>query len=397
MKYRLTLTLLIVALCALGAQSALAQGAFGKITGVCKDADGNPISGAIVRMVSTESGQKYELKTNAKGEYMSIGVAPAQKYKVTLIKDGKEIDHVDNFPISTGDNTLDFDVKKQQQESLQKQGMSNEQIKEMQQKVKEHDEAVKKETDTVKTLNEKLVAANTASQAGDFDTAIASLNEATQIDANRDLIWYKLAEAYSQSVAKQTDPAEKTKRLETAVTDYQKAIDLKKNDSQAANAKPDAAKQADSTKALAAYYNGLGNALGRGGKTDEAVQAYTQASQVDPTNGGMYFFNLGAVLTNANKAGDQKMARAAADAFDKAIAADPNKADAYFWKGSNLVQMATLKGDKMVAPDGTAEAFQKYLELKPDGPHAQEAKAMLDGMGASIETTYGKKKAPAKK
>jgi len=102
-------------------------------------------------------------------------------------------------------------------------------------------------------------------------------------------------------------------------------------------------------------------------------------------------------LTNANKAGDQKMARAAADAFDKAIAADPTKADAYFWKGSNLVQLATLKGDKMVSPDGTAEAFQKYLELKPDGPHAGEAKAMLEGMGASIETSYGKKKAAVKK
>jgi hypothetical protein len=112
----------------------------------------------------------------------------------------------------------------------------------------------------------------------------------------------------------------------------------------------------------------------------------------------MYFFNLGAALTNANKTGDTKMAHAAIDAFDKAIGADPTKADAYYWKGSNLMQMATVKGDKMVAPDGTAEAFQKYLELKPDGPHAEESKAMLQGMGATIETTYGsKKRAPVKK
>jgi hypothetical protein len=52
----------------------------------------------------------------------------------------------------------------------------------------------------------------------------------------------------------------------------------------------------------------------------------------------------------------------------------------------------------MEFPDGTAEAFQKYLELKPDGPHAAEAKAMLEGMGATVETSYGaKKKAPPKK
>jgi hypothetical protein len=46
----------------------------------------------------------------------------------------------------------------------------------------------------------------------------------------------------------------------------------------------------------------------------------------------------------------------------------------------------------MVAPPGTAEAFQKYLELAPTGPHAEEAKAMLQGLGATVETSYGKKK-----
>jgi hypothetical protein len=52
----------------------------------------------------------------------------------------------------------------------------------------------------------------------------------------------------------------------------------------------------------------------------------------------------------------------------------------------------------MVAPDGTAEAFQKYLELQPTGPHAEEAKAMLQGLGSPVETSYGtQKKKPATK
>ena len=43
------------------------------------------------------------------------------------------------------------------------------------------------------------------------------------------------------------------------------------------------------------------------------------------------------------------------------------------------------------------EAFQKYLELKPDGPNADAAKQMLASIGASVETTYGKgKTAPSK-
>jgi hypothetical protein len=84
-------------------------------------------------------------------------------------------------------------------------------------------------------------------------------------------------------------------------------------------------------------------------------------------------------------------------AFDKVIAADPNKADAYYWKGVNMIGKATLKGDKMVAPEGTAEAFQKYLELQPTGTFADPAKQMLTSIGASVETQFGNKKKAAPK
>jgi len=84
-------------------------------------------------------------------------------------------------------------------------------------------------------------------------------------------------------------------------------------------------------------------------------------------------------------------------AFDKVIAADPNKAEAYYWKGVNLIGKATLQGDKMIAPPGTAEAFQKYLELAPTGQYADAAKQMLASIGAPVETGFGNKKKPAKK
>jgi hypothetical protein len=53
----------------------------------------------------------------------------------------------------------------------------------------------------------------------------------------------------------------------------------------------------------------------------------------------------------------------------------------------------------MVAPAGTEEAFQKYLELDPSGPMAQTAKDMLTSIGSTVETGFGtsKKKAPPKK
>ena len=89
--------------------------------------------------------------------------------------------------------------------------------------------------------------------------------------------------------------------------------------------------------------------------------------------------------------------RDALAAFDKVSASDPNRADAYYWKGVNMIGKATLQGDKMVAPPGTAEAFQKYLELQPSGTYADAAKQMLASIGGSVETTFGKKKAASKK
>ena len=198
------------------------------VQGVCKDAQGNPIADAVVVYANVDNGQKYTLKTNKKGEYFSLGLASG-KYLVTLYRNAddakanKEVFHVNGFQVQTGDNNLDFDMKKEQEKAAQGQGLTPEQLKQRQ----ELEEKQKKEGNTIKALNEKIVAANTAAKAGDFDTAINTLNEAVQIDATRDIIWAQLADAYRGSGLKQTDPAEKAKRLQEAMADYQKAIDIK--------------------------------------------------------------------------------------------------------------------------------------------------------------------------
>lgn len=375
----------VLLLVGFAAPQALAQTGSGTVKGVCKDTDGNPLVDAIVVFANQDNGQKYTLKCSKKGEYFSLGVS-AGKYLVTLYKTAddakanKEIFHVNGFQVTLDVNTLDFDLKKEKEKSAAGQGLTPEQAKQMQ----EAQEKQKKEVNTVKALNEKLVASNTAMQAGDFDTAISTLTEATQMDANRDIVWARLADAYRGSALKQTDRAEKTKRLDEAVADYQKALDIKQK-------AMETKKTPDDTKQLAAYYNNLGEAAGKAGKVDDAVKAYNQAAQVNPEGAAGYYYNVGAVLTNAGKIDD------AIAAFDKCIAADPNRADAYYQKGVNLIGKATLQGSKTIAPPGTAEAFQKYLELQPTGPYADVAKQMLETIGASIETSYGtKKKAPKK-
>ncbi len=374
-------TVLTLALCV---PQVFAQ-ASGSVKGVCKDVEGKPIAGGVVQFENLDNGQKYALKTNARGEYFSLGLS-AGKYKVTLFKTpddqkaAKETYHFNGFPVQLGENNLDFDLQKQAQSDAKGQGLTPEQLKQMQ----EQQAKAQKETTTVKSLNEKLNAAKTAADGGDFDTAIADLNEATQVDPSRDLLWFKLGDYYRMSAPKQTDTAEKQKRFDSAIQAYQKAIDLKKG----------APNEKDSNAAanLAAYYNNMAEAYAKSGKTDDAIKTYEMAAQADPTHAAGYYFNEGAVLTNSGKV-DPALA-----AFDKVIAADPTRADAYYWKGVNMIGKATLgQGGKMVAPEGTAEAFQKYLELQPTGTYADAAKQMLASIGASVETTFGSKKKPSKK
>jgi len=380
MKQRLLIVGLVVAMAALCIPPVFAQ-ATGSVKGVCKDAQGTPIVGANLEWLNTDNGRKYNLKTNKKGEYFSLGIEPG-KYKVTLTLDGKQLDQVAGFPVGMDESNLDFDLKKSQAEAAQQKGISPEQLKAMQ----EQQAKAAKETDTVKALNEKLAIANQAIQGGDYDTAISTLNEATQTDPTRDLLWARLGDANLGSGPKQTDSAEKAKRYGSAVTDYQKAIELKKKTMEA-GAKP------DDPKILAAYYNNLGQAEARTGQLDEAVKSYDLAAQQNPAGAAQYYYNQGAVLTNSGKVDEANAA------FDKAIAADPNKADAYYQKGVNLINKATTdpKTGKVIPAPGTEEALNKYLELQPTGTFAEGAKSMLQYIGSSIETSYGKKKAAATK
>jgi tetratricopeptide (TPR) repeat protein len=378
MRKYFILPLLLVLAVGLSAPLTFAQ-ATGTVKGICKDFEGKPIAQAEVQWSGTESGHTYKLKTNNKGEYFSLGIVP-DKYNVTLSKDGKELFHFNGVYVRMEETPLDFDLKKELAGAAQGQGMTPEQAA----KAKEAAAKAESEKKTVGTLNEKLNAAKAATDAGDFETAIATLNEANQIDSTRDLIWFKLGDAYRMSAPKQTDPAEKQKRYELAATNYQKAIELRST-SEVAQKDP------DHNVKMAAYYNNLAEVCAKSNKVDDSMTNYNKAAQLDPAHAATYLFNEGAVLTNAGKVDD------AIVAFDKVIAADPTKAEAYYWKGVNLIGKATLQGDKMVAPDGTAEAFKKYLELEPDGKLAQPAKDMLASIGATIETGFGTKKKPVKK
>ena len=100
MKQRLLMVVLVVAVAALCVPPVFAQ-ATGTVKVVCKDVEGNPIVGANLEWNNTDNGRKYNLKTNKKGEYFSLGIEPG-KYKIVLSQDGKQLDMVSGFPVGLG-------------------------------------------------------------------------------------------------------------------------------------------------------------------------------------------------------------------------------------------------------------------------------------------------------
>ncbi len=339
-----------------------------KVQGVVKDREGKPIAGAQVQFVGLENGRKLQLKTDKKGEYYSLGVQSG-KYNINFFApDGSKLFTLNGVQVRLDQeiNRFDLDLQKEyaNAQAQGQQQMTPEQKKQI--------EEAQKENTKIKGLNEKLAAAAQAQDAGNYDQAVSILSEATQLDATKDLLWFKLADAERLWASKTSgDPATQKERYAKSVEDYKKAIAIKPQ---------------------GAYYNNMAEALAKTGDTQGAIAAYAQAAQIDPTEAAKYYFNEGAVLTNTGKIDE------ATAAFDKAIQADPTKAEAYYWKGVNMLNKATIgKDGKMEAPAGTAEAFNKYLELQPTGPYADGAKAMLDQMGAKIETSFGTRKASTKK
>lgn len=208
-------------------------------------------------------------------------------------------------------------------------------------------------------MNDTLKQAKELEGQGNYDQAITILQQATTVDPNQDLVWAYLGDAQRGA-----------KKYSDAVESYQKALALKPTSGP--------------------YMSQLADSYAKSGQTDKAVQQYAAAATADPTNAASYYFNEGAVLTNTGKV-DEAIA-----AFDKSIAIDPKRADAYYWKGVDMIGKATMKDNKMIAPEGTADAFNKYLELQPTGKYADAAKQMLATIGAPVTTSYGKQKTPKK-
>lgn len=366
----------------------LALSAFAQITAIegdVKGADGQPVVKAVVKITRTDIKGSYKCDTNKKGHYFYNGL-PLGTYTISVEVDGKEVDKVNNVRTRLGDPTpINFDLgaiaraqaaRQQQMQAQvasgqaptkeQERGMTKEQKEAMEKAFKEREAAMKKN----KELNDAFQAGLAAMQSKDYDAAIASLTKASELDPKQVAVWAQLADSYVNASAKKTG-AEFDAGMAKGIEAYQKAIELSPTD--------------------AATHNNFAIALGKAKKFDQMQQELQKAAELNPAGAGGYYYNMGAMLTNAGQSD------AAIEAFKKAVAVDPNHAESYYQLGISLMAKVTMVDNKPVAAPGTVEAFQKYLQLAPNGPNAPTAQEMLKSFDAKIDTSYKNPTAPAKK
>jgi tetratricopeptide (TPR) repeat protein len=169
------------------------------------------------------------------------------------------------------------------------------------------------------------------------------------------------------SLAQTITGDEQNQHYSAAVASYDKAIELQ-------------------PKAGAYHYN-KGLAYMRAGDMEQGEAALLLAAQVDPANSAKYFFNLGVTMENSQNVD------AAVNAYRKATEIDPKYADAFYRLGIALTGKISVAEDgvTMIPAPGTVEAFQKYLDLEPNGANAEAAKASIEGLTQKVETTFENK------
>ena len=171
------------------------------------------------------------------------------------------------------------------------------------------------------------------------------------------------------------------KKYDEAITNYNKALEILTQ-----NPKAD-------PQTVASYHMNMGIIHGISGKMEDASSEIKKSAELNPANASQAYYNLGAILVNSGKSAE------AVEAFKKSAEANPKNADAQYQLGISLTGMASVTPDgKTIPAPGTVEAFQKYLELAPDGKYAAQAKGMIEALSATVETKFkAEKEKPAKK
>jgi tetratricopeptide (TPR) repeat protein len=361
------------------------------IHGMVTNVEGGPFKTGEVKFTKDVNAKAedrkyiYTFPIGPDGKYTATGIAPGD-YLVIVWSDNKTIDYQTVTVKPDEARTLDFDMTRAEY----MKSLTPEQRAAIEANKKKN-AGITAENAKIADINKALIEARADEKGGKPDEAVTlvkGLIDQHPADAYMSVIDSSLGEAQlaaadaavnaARTAKTATNTPEIQQKYLDAADSYQKSIDY-------------AAKAQKPTPpaTLSIISMNEGTALAKGGKTDQAVAAYDAAAKYDPTTAGTVYYNAAATFYNL-----QLLDQAGA-AADKAIAADPKRAMAYYIKGQALIPKATVdpKTNKIVAPPGCVEAYQEYLELEPNGPHAKDVQELLTGIGQPIKNSFkaGKK------
>jgi tetratricopeptide (TPR) repeat protein len=369
--------LIVGALASTLAPSASAQ--TGSISGTILDLNAKPWPGLTIQAVS-DQGVKQDAKTDTDGKYSIRGLRPGV-YDVTVVSFPPPNDKQPPYQMAKVRVPAGEDAKADAnfKDILAKQGAA------AQEQVKKRDEEQKK-FQGMKAHFEAGIGL--LSQAGQAKTELAKA-PADQRDAMKQQVKDLSDKAVTELEAAKTAAAENDPNLHLIWARLGDAYDADGRTDDAVNSY----KQAIALKPSADYYNNLGGILGRTGKIDEAMAAFSKSAELNPTGAAQAYRNAGITMYNVGKM------KEAVEPLKKATELDPKNAQAWYLLGAALVGSMEYKqvGSKLevVVQPGTVEAYQKALELDPNGPYGQQAKLGLEALQAlapGIDTKLKKKK-----
>jgi tetratricopeptide (TPR) repeat protein len=373
--------------------------------------DGQPLKDAVVKIERVDITGHYKTKTDKKGKFYYGGLGLGY-YNVCIEVNGTQRDCLNKIKTTTEKPVeADFDLKGQKQtadalaEAAAAGTLTKEQEKQLSPEqraaLKAHKDEMAQAQAHNRQLNEAYNAGMTALNCGKkpatcpatapadpnnpqaapqpmtaatyYEQAVAAFQKAAAADPKQEAIWSHLAEAQTGLAGAQMG-AEAQATLSAALESYDKSIALKPSDP--------------------AVHNNYALALARLNKFPEASAELKKAAEFDPPGAGKYYYNLGALLVNKGQYDE------AAQTFKKAIELTPSYAEAHFQYAVCLSSKMTVTPDgKTVAPPEMKTELDKYLELTPNGPNADAAKAMLAALTGQVQTQYVNPNAapPAKK
>jgi tetratricopeptide (TPR) repeat protein len=352
------------------AQDKNAAGQAGTIKGTVKDEQSKPLPDVTVKIQPDGGvGLELETKTDAAGKYSQGGLA-AGIYDLTYIANGEilyrgQTKVVAGHEVGINLNLSDPDVKNYRERA---KAYSEEMKKAntlkahfdlgrtmLEQATEFHKQALRAPSDQRAELQAKVIPLATQAIT-ELQAALTSLGE--KIDENRRAIYSNIGEAYDDE-----------EKYDEEAQILQKAAEI--------------------DPPSAPHYNNLGNALAKAGKITEARAAYDKSAELDPASAPQAYRNLAVVLYNSG----QLQSPGIVDMMKKATQLDPNSAQGWFLLGAALAAniQAKQEGEKIVFTllPGTVEAYQKCLDLNPNGPLAAQARQGLEelkAMGVGIDT-----------